>query len=82
MSSVAPDLLKAPAILFDKSTRKSAVDQEDEKPCWKSEKKNPIFLEVIKKPISYKCFKKLTNHRKKNNRMVLFSCTPLPNILK
>ena len=43
MSSVAPDLLKAPAILFDKSTRKSAVDQEDEKPCWKSEKKPPYF---------------------------------------
>ena len=46
MSSVALDLLKAPAILFDKSTRKSAVDQEDEKPCWKS--KSLLVISVSK----------------------------------
>ena len=35
---VAPDLLKAPAILSDTTVRRSAVDQEDLKPYWKSEK--------------------------------------------
>ena len=35
---VAPDLLKALAILSDTTVRRSAVDQEDLKPYWKSEK--------------------------------------------
>ena len=35
---VAPDLLKALAILSDTTVRRSAVDQEDIKPYWKSEK--------------------------------------------
>ena len=40
---VAPDLLKALAILSDTTVRRSAVDQEDLKPYWKSEKGH-IFL--------------------------------------
>ena len=36
---VAPDLLKAPAILSDTTVRRSAVDQEDLKKYWKSEKR-------------------------------------------
>ena len=35
---VAPDLLKALAILSDTTVRRSAVDQQDLKPYWKSEK--------------------------------------------
>ena len=35
---VAPDLLKAPAILSDMTMRRSAVDREDLRPYWKSEK--------------------------------------------
>ena len=35
---VAPDLLKALAILSDTTVRRSAVDREDLKPYWKSEK--------------------------------------------
>ena len=35
---VAPDLLKALAILSDTTVRRSAVDQKDLKPYWKSEK--------------------------------------------
>ena len=35
---VAPDLLKALAILSNTTVRRSAVDQEDLKPYWKSEK--------------------------------------------
>ena len=35
---VAPDLLKALAILSDATVRRSAVDREDLKPYWKSEK--------------------------------------------
>ena len=40
---VAPDLLKALAILSDTTVRRSAVDREDLKRYWKSEKKY-IFL--------------------------------------
>ena len=36
---VAPDLLKAQAILSDTTVRRSAVDQEDLKPYWKLEKR-------------------------------------------
>ena len=39
---VAPDLLKALAILSDTTLRRSAVDREDLKPYWKSEKR-PYF---------------------------------------
>ena len=35
---VAPDLLKALAILSDTTIIRSAVDQEDLKPYWKSER--------------------------------------------
>ena len=36
---VTPDLLKALPILSDTTVRRSAVDREDLKPYWKSEKK-------------------------------------------
>ena len=36
---VAPDLLKALAILSNTTVRRSAVDQEDLKPYWKSGKR-------------------------------------------
>ena len=36
---VAPDLLKALAILSGTTVRGSAVDEEDLKPHWKSEKR-------------------------------------------
>ena len=39
---VAPDLLKALGILSDTTVRRSAVDQEYLKLCWKSEKKGDI----------------------------------------
>ena len=35
---VAPGLLKAQAVLSDTTVRRSAVDREDVKPNWKSEK--------------------------------------------
>ena len=41
---VAPDLLKALAILSDATVRRFAVDWEDLKPCWKSEKRTHICL--------------------------------------
>ena len=68
---VAPDLLKALAILSDTTVRRSAVDREDLKPYQKSEKKVK-FLWVINNPIIYKFFKDFTNHRKKTNRAVVF----------
>ena len=37
-AQVVPDLLKALAILSDTTVRRSAVDREDLKPYWKSEK--------------------------------------------
>ena len=36
---------------------------------------------MINNPIIYKFFKDFTNHRKKTNRAVAFSCRPFPNIL-
>ena len=77
----APDLLKVVAILSDTTVRRSAVDREDLKPHWKSEKK-ATFLQVINNSIIYKFFKDFTNHRKKTNMVVVFTCRPFPNILK
>ena len=42
-AQVAPDLVKALAILSDITVTRSAMEQEDLKPHWKSEKGN-IFL--------------------------------------
>ena len=67
------DLLKALEILSDTAVRKSAVDQEDLKPYWQSEK-SPHFSRWV--------FKDFTNHRKKSNRIVVFSSRPFPSILK
>ena len=39
-AGVAPDLLIALPILSDTTVKRSAVDQEDLKPYWKSEKSN------------------------------------------
>ena len=75
---VAPDLLKSPAILSDTTVRRSAVDLEDLKPYWKSQKR-PHFSKWSTIPIIYKLFK---DHRKKTNRAVVFSSRDFPNILK
>ena len=44
--------------------------------------KKAIFLYVINNPIIYKLFQDFTNHRKRTNRVVLFSCRLFPNIVK
>ena len=77
-SSVAPVLLKALAILWDTTVRRSAVDWEDLKPYWKSEKPHFSRWSTI---LLFLSFSKTCNHRKKTNRAVVFSCTPFPNIL-
>ena len=41
---VAPDVLKALAILSDTTVRRSVVDQEDLKLYWESKKKDHISL--------------------------------------
>ena len=74
-AQVAPDLLKPLAILADTNVRRSAVDEEDLKPNWKSEKGHISLGDQSN--ISY-----FTNHRKKTNRVVVFSCRPFPKILK
>ena len=45
-------------------------------------RKKTIFLDMINKLIICKFFKDFTNHRRKTNKMVVFSCRSLPNILK
>ena len=56
-------------------------------------RKKVTFFQVINNPITYKflqqtiiynnhIFKEFTNHRKKTNMAVVFSCRPFPNILK
>ena len=44
-AQVAPDLLKALAILSDTTVKRSAIDQKDLKPYWKLWKKNHISLD-------------------------------------
>ena len=50
---VAPDLLKALAILSDTTVRRSAVDREDLKPYWKSKKRprdqQSYYLQVFQR---------------------------------
>ena len=77
---VAPNLLKVLAILSDTIVRRSAVDREDLKAYWKSEKTR--FFYVINNSIIYKFFKDFVNRKKKTKREVVFSCRPFPNILK
>ena len=68
-SQVVPDLLE----VLD------AVEGEDLKPCYKSEK---YLISPGRQPIIYKLFKDFTNHRQKASRAVGLSCRPFPNILK
>ena len=77
---VAPHLLKALAILSDTTVRRSAVDREDLKPYWKSEKRPHSLGD--NNPSIYNFFKDFTNNKKKTNRAVVFSSRPFPNILK
>ena len=79
-AQLAPDLLKALAILSDTTVRRSAVDWEDLKPHWKSEKKT-TFFQVINNSIVYKFLKTILT-TKKTNRMVVFSCRLSSNILQ
>ena len=54
-AQVAPDLLKDLAIMSDKTVRRSAVDQQDLKPYWKSEKseiRNETFQQSCKQDSS------------------------------
>ena len=67
-------MLKAVAILSDTTVRRSAVDQDHTG--------KGTFLHATNNPIIYKFFEDFTTHRKKTNRMVVFSCRPFPNILK
>ena len=45
-------------------------------------RKKATFLKVINNLIIYKLFKDFTNHRKKTNRVIVFSYRHFPNILK
>ena len=74
IARAAPHLLKALAILSDTTVRISVVIWEDLKPA--------TSFWVIKKSIIYKFFKGFTNHWKKTNRIVAFSCRTFSNILK
>ena len=46
------------------------------------DQKKAKFLKVINNLIIYKFFKEFINHKKKTNRVVVFSCRCIPNILK
>ena len=79
-AQVNADLLKDLATLSDTMIRRSAVDPEELKPYWKSEKCH-ISLGDQQSYIIYKFFKDFTNHRKKTNRVVVFSSKPFLDIL-
>ena len=53
-----------------------------QKPQYNLEEKVAIILKVIDNPIIYKFFKDFTNHKKKNNRVVDFSCTLFTKAIK
>ena len=74
---VAPGLLKALAILPDATVRRFAVDQEDLKPYIKG-----YIFQRDQELIIYKFFKDFTNHWKKTNMAIVFSCRLSPYILK
>ena len=46
------------------------------------DQKKAKFLKVINNLIIYKFFKEFINHKKKTNRVLVFSCRCIPNILK
>ena len=71
---VAPDLLKALAILSDTTARRPKTILEI--------RKRTTFVWVIKNPIIYKLLKDFTNYRKKTTWAVVFSSRPFSNILK
>ena len=77
---VTIDLLKVLTILPDITVRRCAVEWADVKPFWNLQKAK--FLRVINEHIIYKFLKEFINHKKKTNRVVVFSCRFLPNILK
>ena len=54
------------------TVRRSTVDQEDLKMYWEQGDQQAYYIQVLD----------FTNHRKKTNRVLVFSCRPLPNILK
>ena len=86
-AQLAPELLKALAILSDRTMRRSTVDQEDLKPYWKSEKRSHFFTwsAVLLFPSFWKTLltsKRRLTLKKTTNRAVVFSCRFFPNILK
>ena len=72
---VASDLLKALSILLDATVRRSALDREDLKSYWKSQKDR-----ISKWSTSFSNI--LLTTEKKTNRSIEFSHRPLSNILK
>ena len=74
---VAPDLLKTLAILSYTTVRRCAVDQKDKNHTG-NQKKSHICQG---NSTTYKFFKDFTNHKKKTNRVIDFSCRPFSNIL-
>ena len=61
---------------------RSVVDQEDLKPCWKSEKGHISQDDQEAYYSIYKFFKDLTKNRKKIIRTVIFRHRPFHNSLK
>ena len=73
---VAPDLLKALGILSDTTAGRSAAGLEDLKWYWKWEKGH---ISLGDQQFYYlQLFKDFTSHRKKTNRVVVFSSRPFP----
>ena len=73
---VVPDLIKALAILSDTTVIRSAVDREDLKPYWKSEKR---LISLGDQQLYY--LQDFTNHRQKTNRVVFLAVELSPTLL-
>ena len=79
---VAPDLLKARAVLSNRHNCQKISSWSRRPKTILEIRKKVTFLLVINNPIIYKFLKDFTNHRKKTSRAIVLSSKPFPNILK
>ena len=82
-SSTRP--VKTLSILSDTTVRRFTVDWENLKPYWKSQERAHFSWRsgtLLFTTFIFHFLQDFTKHKKETNRVVFFSCRPLPNILK
>ena len=75
----SPISVKSPSNSVIKTVRRSPVDREDLKPCWKSKKRSHFSRRS--KILLFTKFSDFTNHRKKTNKAVILPVDLSPTFL-